>query len=99
MPIAAKLAELMRAEGAYFTDPQETDALRRTVFHPDGSLNTAVVGKSAAFVAEAAGFRVPAGTRILVTPADQDRAGRTAFAREDDHRAGLVRGGWLGAGL
>ena len=68
LPVASQLAELMRAEGAYFTDPQETDALRRTVFHPDGSFNTAVVGKSAPFVAEVAGFRIPPETRILVTP-------------------------------
>lgn len=67
-PISGRLAELMRAEGAYFTDPLQTDALRRTLFHPDGSLNVAVVGKSAQFVAQAAGFRVPAETRILVTP-------------------------------
>lgn len=67
-PIAARLADLMRAEGAYFCDPQQTDALRRTVFNPDGSLNGRVVGKSAEVVAEVAGFRVPAGTRILVTP-------------------------------
>ncbi len=67
-PIAGKLAELMCAQGAYFTDPQQTEALRRTLFHPDGSINTKVVGKSADYVAETAGFRIPAGTRILVTP-------------------------------
>lgn len=67
-PVADQLADRMRAEGALFTDPQQTDMLRHTVFHPDGSLNTAVVGKSAAFVAEMAGFHVPPGTRILVTP-------------------------------
>lgn len=67
-PIAGKLMELMQAEGACFTDAQQTEALRRTVFNPDGSLNTRVVGKSAEFVAAAAGFQVPTGTRILVTP-------------------------------
>jgi acetaldehyde dehydrogenase (acetylating) len=67
LPIASKLADLMRAEGAYFTDPRETDALRNVIFQPDGSPNTAVVGKSAPFVAEVAGFRVPPDTRILVT--------------------------------
>jgi acetaldehyde dehydrogenase (acetylating) len=67
-PIADRLVELMRAEGAFFTDAQQTETLRRTVFHPDGNINTAVVGKSAPYVAEVAGFRVPAGTRILVTP-------------------------------
>jgi acetaldehyde dehydrogenase (acetylating) len=68
LPIADQLAGLMQAQGAYFTDPQQTEALRRTVFNPNGSFNTAVVGKSAEFVAAAAGFNVPAGTRVLVTP-------------------------------
>jgi acetaldehyde dehydrogenase (acetylating) len=68
LPIADRLADLMRAEGAYFTDPQQTELLRRTVFNPNGSPNTAVVGKSAEFVAAMAGFSIPAGTRILVTP-------------------------------
>jgi len=67
-PIAARLAELMQAEGAYFTNSQETDALRRSLFHPDGSMNTAVVGKSAEYVAGYAGITIPRGTRILVTP-------------------------------
>lgn len=70
-PIARRLAELLRQEGAYFTGEQETAALRRLLFHPDGSINTAVVAKSAPFVAEAAGFTVPEGTRVLVAPLAQ----------------------------
>ena len=67
-PIAAELLERMQAEGAYLTDAHETDLLRRALFHPDGSLNTAVVGKSAQFVASYAGFNIPADRRILLTP-------------------------------
>ncbi len=67
-PIASRLADLMRAEGAYFTNPQETDLLRKALFNPDGSMNTAVVGKSADYVAGYAGFSIPRGSRILVTP-------------------------------
>ncbi|HWR67054.1 MAG TPA: aldehyde dehydrogenase family protein [Bellilinea sp.] len=67
-PISQRLADLMRAEGAYFTNPQETDLLRRALFNPDGSMNTAVVGKSADYVAGYAGFSIPRGARILVTP-------------------------------
>jgi acetaldehyde dehydrogenase (acetylating) len=66
-PIAEELARLMQAEGAYFTDERETEALRKIIFRPDGSPNTAVVGKPAPFVAGYAGFRVPADARILVT--------------------------------
>ena len=42
--------------------------LRRAVFRPDRSINTAIVGKSAAHVAAYAGFRIPPEARILVTP-------------------------------
>lgn len=67
-PIAGKLLDLMINEGAYLTNAPETDALRRALFHPDGSLNTAVVGKSAQFVASYAGFQIPTDRRILLTP-------------------------------
>src|SRR5512143_3957523 len=67
-PIARRLAELMQAEGAYFTSPAETDALRKALYHPDGSLNPAVVGKWAQFVAGYAGFSIPADRRSLLTP-------------------------------
>lgn len=61
-PIARRPGGLMQPEGAYFAGATETDALRRAVFHPDGSLNTAVVGKPAPCVADYAGFRVPDDT-------------------------------------
>lgn len=67
-PIAAKLLDLMRKEGAYVTNPNETEALRRALFHPDGSINTAVVGRSAQFVAAYAGFNVPPECRVLLVP-------------------------------
>lgn len=67
-PVAVRLAELMREQGAYFTTQQETEALRRSLFNPDGSMNTALVGKSADYVAGYAGFQIPRDTRILVTP-------------------------------
>ncbi len=67
-PIARQLAELMQAEGAYFTDPQQTEALRKALFNPDGSMNTATVGKSAAYLAMYAGFEIPSETRVLVAP-------------------------------
>jgi len=67
-PIARRLADLMRQEGAYFTSEQETESLRRLVFNADGSMNTALVAKSAPYIAAFANFKVPAETRILVTP-------------------------------
>jgi acetaldehyde dehydrogenase (acetylating) len=67
-PVARRLADLMRQEGAYFTNEQETESLRHLIFNADGSINTALVAKSAPYIATYAGFKVPSETRILVTP-------------------------------
>lgn len=66
-PIADRLSSLMQQEGAYFTDSRETNLLRKLLFHPDGTMNVATVGKSAEVLAGMAGFAIPKGARILVT--------------------------------
>jgi acetaldehyde dehydrogenase (acetylating) len=65
-PVAAAFAQLMTAEGAHFVSPAEADALRRTLFRPDGAINAATVGKSPQALAAMAGFTVPDRARILV---------------------------------
>lgn len=65
-PIAARLMDLMKAEGAYFADEIQTNALRKALFHPDGSINTDTVGKPATYLAAYAGFEVPRNTRVIV---------------------------------
>jgi acetaldehyde dehydrogenase (acetylating) len=73
-PIAARLAELMQSSGAYFVNGQQTEALRRTLFAPDGSINPRTVGKPPQVLAGLAGFQVPDRARILV--ARLERVGR-----------------------
>jgi acetaldehyde dehydrogenase (acetylating) len=70
-PIAGRLQQLMESEGAYFVDEAQADALRKTLFHPDGSINVASVGKSPQYLAAMAGIRVPAHARILVVKLDK----------------------------
>jgi acetaldehyde dehydrogenase (acetylating) len=65
-PIAARLAELMQANGAYFMDKDQASALGKTLFFPDGSINAASVGKSPQYLAAMAGIKVPESARILV---------------------------------
>lgn len=73
-PIAARLRELMTGEGAYFTTEAETERLRGLLFTQEGGMVTSTVGKPAAYLARLAGFSVPPGTRVLVTPLN--RVGR-----------------------
>ncbi len=65
-PIAAQLAQLMQANGAYFADEKTASILRHLLFNPDGSMNVATVGKSPQFLAQLGGFEVPADARIIV---------------------------------
>jgi acetaldehyde dehydrogenase (acetylating) len=65
-PIAGRLQQLMEGEGAYFVDESQVNALRKILFHPDGSINVSSVGKSPQYLAAMAGIRVPAHARILV---------------------------------
>jgi acetaldehyde dehydrogenase (acetylating) len=65
-PIAASLAELMKSNGAFFVNEQQTEALRRTLFTSDGSINPHTVGKPPQVLAGLAGFEVPEDARILV---------------------------------
>lgn len=67
-PIADELKRRMQAEGAYFADEEQTEALRRTLFHPDGGINVSTVGQSPQSLARMAGIQVPESARILVVP-------------------------------
>ncbi|MGA9397114.1 MAG: aldehyde dehydrogenase family protein [Anaerolineaceae bacterium] len=65
-PIAARLAEMMQANGAYFVDEAQAAALRKTLFAADGSINPHTVGKSPQVLAGLAGIQMPDSARILV---------------------------------
>jgi acetaldehyde dehydrogenase (acetylating) len=65
-PIAAQLAELMQAEGAYFVDATQAAALGRLLFTPGPLINPKTVGKSPQQLAQMGGISVPARARILV---------------------------------
>ena len=63
------------AQGYYFMSTEEAGRLAKLLFRPTGALNPEIVGKCAAFLAEKAGFSVPAGTKVLV--AREQEAGPT----------------------
>lgn len=70
-PIAERLMMFMKKEGAFFTNHEESQRLRELLFHEDGGMNTATVGKPATYLASLAGISVPKETRILVCPLER----------------------------
>ena len=65
--VAKSLERELQRAGAHFCDEEQTDAVRRYLFHERG-FNVEALGRDAAWIAAQAGFKVPAKTRILVTP-------------------------------
>lgn len=65
--VASKLRRELSRAGAHVCDEMQTEALRRYLFH-DRGFNVEALGRDAAWIAEQAGFKAPARTRILVTP-------------------------------
>src|SRR5258707_3815267 len=56
------------AQGGYFMNTGEMEALARVLVTPQRLPNPALVGKSAVIIAEKCGITVPAGTRVLMAP-------------------------------
>ena len=67
-PIAEEVKREFQAQGAYFLNAAETDALAKVLITPQRLPNPALVGRSAVYIAGKCGITVPAETRILVAP-------------------------------
>ena len=61
--------------GCYFMNEEEAAALAKLLFRPTGALNPEIVGKSAVYLAQKAGFKVPDFTKVLI--AREQEAGPT----------------------
>jgi acetaldehyde dehydrogenase (acetylating) len=66
--VAEEARRQFQAQGAYFMNEREMDALGKALVSPQRLPNPALVGRTAAFIAEKVGISVPAGTRALVAP-------------------------------
>ena len=66
-----EIIEEFKRNGAYYVgNPQEKEAFRKVLFTEAGTINGAIVGKSAHDIAELAMVKIPEDTRIIVIDAD-----------------------------
>jgi acetaldehyde dehydrogenase (acetylating) len=68
--VAEDVKREFAAQGGYFMNKSEIDAVARGLVSPQRLPNPALVGKSASIIAEKCGLTVPAGTRVLIAPLD-----------------------------
>ena len=67
-PIADAVKREFQAQGGYFMNAAEMEALARVLVTPQRLPNPALVGKSAVVIAQKCGISVPAETRVLLAP-------------------------------
>src|SRR5919204_1464611 len=67
-PIAEEVKREFQAQGAYFMNKAEMDALAKMLVTPQRLPNPALVGKAAVTIAAKCGISVPAETRVLIAP-------------------------------
>ena len=68
--IAEEVKREFQAQGAYFMNTGEMDALAKMLVTPQRLPNPALVGKSAVVIAQKCGLSVPSETRLLIAPLD-----------------------------
>jgi acetaldehyde dehydrogenase (acetylating) len=67
-PVAEEARREFEAQGGYFMNKAEMDAVARVLVTPQRLPNPALVGKAATVIAEKCGITVPSGTRVLIAP-------------------------------
>ena len=65
--IEQKVVDEVSRQGGYFMTPEESEKLSKFILRANGTMNPKIVGKSAQTLADMAGIRIPAGTRVLVS--------------------------------
>jgi acetaldehyde dehydrogenase (acetylating) len=65
--IADKVKAALVAQGGYFLQGEELAKVKAVMERGNGSMNPAIVGRSAAHIAELAGISIPQGTKLLVS--------------------------------
>src|SRR6059036_3512910 len=67
-PIAEDVKREFQAQGGYFMNKTEMDALAKMLVTPQRLPNPALVGKTAIIIAEKCGISAPSDTRVLMAP-------------------------------
>ncbi len=68
--VESSLKLALKSNKAHICSKEETDLLRRFLFHP-GGFNVEAIGRSANWIANECGIRLPSETKVLIAPIAQ----------------------------
>jgi acetaldehyde dehydrogenase (acetylating) len=64
--IRKDVMEEIQRQGGYFLPPGDSEKVEKILMGPGGTMNARLVGRSAEYIAKAAGVSIPKGTRVLL---------------------------------
>lgn len=70
VPIIDKVKQAFLEHHAYFLNDKEKQAVEKVLVNPQLMINPKLVGQSASFIAQSAGFSVPKNTSLLIAELD-----------------------------
>ena len=65
--IEKKVVDELEKQGGYFLSADESEKLSKFILRANGTMNPAIVGKTAQKIADMAGISIPGGTRVLIS--------------------------------
>lgn len=65
--IADKVKATLQQQGGFFLEGEDLEKVKAVMERGNGSMNPAIVGRDAQYIANLAGITIPAGTRLLVS--------------------------------
>nr|WP_330390952.1 acetaldehyde dehydrogenase (acetylating) [Tindallia magadiensis] len=66
-PIEQDVRKAVTQRGGYFLTGEALEKVKRIMERPNGAMNPAIVGRSAAYIANLAGIEIPQGTTLLLS--------------------------------
>jgi acetaldehyde dehydrogenase (acetylating) len=95
LPLKDKVIDEVKKSGGYFVNPEEKKKLADAI-QKDFRINPAIVGQSAKFIANYAGFNVPENTRVLMAECyDVGKSEPLSMEKLSPVLAFYVADGWL----
>jgi len=64
--IRKEVMEEVQKQGGYFLPPGDSEKLEKILMNSSGTMNAKLVGRSAQYIAKAAGISIPSGARVLL---------------------------------
>lgn len=80
--IANEVIREAKKQGGYFMNHEESEKVSKFLLRANGTMNPAIVGRTAQYIAGMAGITVPEGTRVLISEEQTEVSKKNPYSRE-----------------